>query len=115
MHLAMRSNISSIATTRQYDPTENIKDERDINHLQDNCQLNAPGNFPYVILLVMIKVRVLLRQFSQMAQGPGSLKEAKVYFPSRDDPECVEICYNDMECLAPEGYLTSTIMNFYMR
>ncbi|PNY04446.1 Ulp1 protease family carboxy-terminal domain protein [Trifolium pratense] len=46
---------------------------------------------------------------------PEYLKEAKVYFPSRDDPECVEICYNDMECLAPEGYLTSTIMNFYMR
>ncbi|MCI24461.1 hypothetical protein A2U01_0045645, partial [Trifolium medium] len=55
MHLAMRSNISSIATTRQYDPTENIKEERDIDHLQDNCHLNAPGNFPYVILLVMIK------------------------------------------------------------
>lgn len=46
---------------------------------------------------------------------PEYLKEAKVYFPSRDDPECVEICYNDMECLAPEGYLTSTIMNFYIR
>ncbi|KAK7317611.1 hypothetical protein RJT34_01995 [Clitoria ternatea] len=43
------------------------------------------------------------------------LKEAKIYFPSRDDPECVEICYNDTDCLAPEGYLTSTIMNFYIR
>ncbi|XP_004509829.1 ubiquitin-like-specific protease 1D isoform X2 [Cicer arietinum] len=46
---------------------------------------------------------------------PEYLKEAKTYFPSRDDPESVEICYNDMECLAPEGYLTSTIMNFYIR
>jgi hypothetical protein len=55
MHLAMRSNISSIATTRQYDPTENIKEERDIDHLQDNCHLNALENFPYLILLVMIK------------------------------------------------------------
>ncbi|XP_027346429.1 ubiquitin-like-specific protease 1D isoform X2 [Abrus precatorius] len=43
------------------------------------------------------------------------LKEAKIYFPSRDDPECVEICYTDTDCLAPEGYLTSTIMNFYIR
>ncbi|KAK7361892.1 hypothetical protein VNO77_03982 [Canavalia gladiata] len=43
------------------------------------------------------------------------LKEAKIYFPSRDDPECVEICYTDTKCLAPEGFLTSTIMNFYIR
>ncbi|KAK7348711.1 hypothetical protein VNO80_23338 [Phaseolus coccineus] len=43
------------------------------------------------------------------------LKEAKIYFPSRDDPECVEICYKDTDCLAPEGYLTSTIMNFYIQ
>ncbi|XP_020225763.1 ubiquitin-like-specific protease 1D isoform X1 [Cajanus cajan] len=43
------------------------------------------------------------------------LKEAKIYFPSRDDPECVEICYKDKDCLAPQGYLTSTIMNFYIQ
>ncbi|KAK4263236.1 hypothetical protein QN277_028676 [Acacia crassicarpa] len=43
------------------------------------------------------------------------LKEAKIYFPSSDDPHCVEICYGDKDCLAPEGYLTSTIMNFYIR
>ncbi|KAH1239148.1 Ubiquitin-like-specific protease 1D [Glycine max] len=45
---------------------------------------------------------------------PEYLKEAKIYFPSRDDPECVEICFTDTNCLAPEGYLTSTIMNFYI-
>ncbi|XP_021895808.1 ubiquitin-like-specific protease 1D [Carica papaya] len=33
----------------------------------------------------------------------------------RDDPESVEICFKDMECLAPEGYLTSPIMNFYIQ
>ncbi|XP_014523614.1 ubiquitin-like-specific protease 1D isoform X1 [Vigna radiata var. radiata] len=48
-------------------------------------------------------------------QFPEYLKEAKIYFPSRDDPECVEICYKDTDCLAPEGYLTSTIMNFYIQ
>lgn len=36
-------------------------------------------------------------------------------FLARDDPESVEICYADIDCLTPEGYLTSTIMNFYMR
>ncbi|KGN51809.1 ubiquitin-like-specific protease 1D isoform X2 [Cucumis sativus] len=43
------------------------------------------------------------------------MKEAKIYYPSRDDPESVEICFEDIKCLDPEGYLTSTIMNFYIR
>ncbi|KAA8533139.1 hypothetical protein F0562_033328 [Nyssa sinensis] len=43
------------------------------------------------------------------------LKETTIYYPSRDDPESVEICSSDMECLDPEGYLSSTIMNFYIR
>jgi Ulp1 family protease len=34
---------------------------------------------------------------------------------ARDDPESIEICYADIDCLAPEGFLTSTIMNFYIR
>ncbi|KAG7032277.1 Ubiquitin-like-specific protease 1D, partial [Cucurbita argyrosperma subsp. argyrosperma] len=43
------------------------------------------------------------------------MKEAKIYYPSRDDPESVEICFDDIKCLDPESYLTSTIMNFYIR
>ncbi|XP_049405559.1 ubiquitin-like-specific protease 1D isoform X3 [Solanum stenotomum] len=44
-----------------------------------------------------------------------STKTTKIYYPSRDDPEAVEIYYSDMESLAPEAYLSSTIMNFYIR
>ncbi|KAL6983681.1 Ulp1 peptidase [Sarracenia purpurea var. burkii] len=43
------------------------------------------------------------------------MKECKIYYPSSDDPESMEICYSDMECLAPKAYLSSTIMNFYIR
>ncbi|CAI0462539.1 unnamed protein product [Linum tenue] len=43
------------------------------------------------------------------------LKDAKIYYPSRDGPECVEICFQDIDCLAPESFLTSPIMNFYIR
>ncbi|XP_052173538.1 ubiquitin-like-specific protease 1D isoform X2 [Diospyros lotus] len=43
------------------------------------------------------------------------MKESKIFYPSSDDPESIEICYSDMECLAPESYLSSTIMNFYIR
>ncbi|KAJ8564640.1 hypothetical protein K7X08_001100 [Anisodus acutangulus] len=42
-------------------------------------------------------------------------KTSKIYYPSRVDPESVEISYSDMESLAPEAYLSSTIMNFYIR
>jgi len=43
------------------------------------------------------------------------LKDSKIYYPSSDDPESIEICYSDMECLNPQAYLSSTIMNFYIR
>ncbi|GAB4839812.1 hypothetical protein Ancab_020522 [Ancistrocladus abbreviatus] len=33
----------------------------------------------------------------------------------REDPESVEIYYSDLQCLAAQAYLTSTIMNFYIR
>ncbi|KAL3339251.1 hypothetical protein AABB24_028074 [Solanum stoloniferum] len=42
-------------------------------------------------------------------------KAIAIYYPSRVDPESVEICCSDMESLAPEAYLSSTIMNFYIR
>ncbi|KAL8111860.1 ubiquitin-like-specific protease 1D isoform X2 [Apium graveolens] len=45
----------------------------------------------------------------------ASMKEFKIYFPSRCHPESVEIDYVDMQCLAPETYLSSTIMNFFIR
>lgn len=43
------------------------------------------------------------------------MKDAKISYPSRDDPASVEIAYKDMDCLAPEAFLTSPIMNFYIR
>ncbi|EEF36994.1 sentrin/sumo-specific protease, putative [Ricinus communis] len=43
------------------------------------------------------------------------MKDAKIYYPSRDDRESVEICYTDINSLAPNSFLTSPIMNFYIR
>lgn len=42
-------------------------------------------------------------------------KEIKMYYPSRDDPQSVELSYSDMKCLEPEQYISSPIMNFYIR
>lgn len=57
----------------------------------------------------------LVTTTEQESKLPECVKEARIYYPSRDDPESVEICFKDMECLAPEGYLTSPIMNFYIQ
>nr|XP_043606355.1 ubiquitin-like-specific protease 1D isoform X2 [Erigeron canadensis] len=43
------------------------------------------------------------------------MKNVKVYYPSRDDVDAVEVNYTDMACLDPEACLSSTIMNFYIR
>ncbi|XP_059446063.1 ubiquitin-like-specific protease 1D isoform X2 [Corylus avellana] len=57
----------------------------------------------------------ILEMTEQEDKLAESMKGAKITYPSRDDPESIEICYADVDCLAPEGFLTSTIMNFYIR
>ncbi|KAL3654070.1 hypothetical protein CASFOL_003751 [Castilleja foliolosa] len=52
---------------------------------------------------------------NQADQVGQSSEETTIYYPSRDDPEAVEIHNSDMECLAPQSYLSSPIMNFYIR
>ncbi|XP_057861998.1 ubiquitin-like-specific protease 1D isoform X2 [Cryptomeria japonica] len=42
-------------------------------------------------------------------------KDIRIYYPERNHPESVEIRHSDMECLAPGSYLSSVIMNFYIR
>ncbi|XP_024186880.1 ubiquitin-like-specific protease 1D isoform X2 [Rosa chinensis] len=43
-----------------------------------------------------------------------TMKES-IYYPSRDDPDSVEICYKHIKCLDPQTPLTSPVMNFYIR
>ncbi|XP_042501351.1 ubiquitin-like-specific protease 1D isoform X2 [Macadamia integrifolia] len=51
----------------------------------------------------------------QKDQPIGRVKDKQIYYPSRNDPESVELCYSDIYCLAPEAFLSSTVMNFYIR
>ncbi|GMJ08234.1 UB-like protease 1D, OVERLY TOLERANT TO SALT 1 [Hibiscus trionum] len=46
---------------------------------------------------------------------PNCKKDARIYYPSRNDPESVDISFGDIDSLAPETFLTSQIMNFYIR
>uniref|UniRef100_J3NEU0 Ubiquitin-like protease family profile domain-containing protein n=1 Tax=Oryza brachyantha TaxID=4533 RepID=J3NEU0_ORYBR len=41
--------------------------------------------------------------------------EAKIYYPSRDDPEAVELSSSDIKCLDPGVYLSSPVINFYIQ
>ncbi|XP_077220681.1 ubiquitin-like-specific protease 1D isoform X2 [Tasmannia lanceolata] len=51
----------------------------------------------------------------QNDKSEGWISDAKIYYPSRNDPESVELCHSDMECLEPGFPLSSTIMNFYIQ
>ncbi|KAI3824898.1 hypothetical protein L1987_06371 [Smallanthus sonchifolius] len=61
----------------------------------------------------LVDVDPLMQKFR--ASLDPCMKDVTVYYPSRDDPDAVEVNYADMECLAPETCISSTIMNFYIR
>ncbi|CAN6361762.1 unnamed protein product [Urochloa humidicola] len=41
--------------------------------------------------------------------------ELKIYYPSRDDPEAVELTSSDIECLDPGAFLSSPVINYYIQ
>ncbi|XP_061372322.1 ubiquitin-like-specific protease 2 isoform X1 [Gastrolobium bilobum] len=91
---------------------------------QFNQMTQGPGRVSPLFLMMTMMNLIFWRKQSKKTNllnilfvclSLFSLKDTKIYFPSRDDPECVEICYTDIDCLVPAGFLTSTIMNFYMR
>ncbi|CAH2038365.1 unnamed protein product [Thlaspi arvense] len=45
---------------------------------------------------------------------PEGLPE-DICYPSRDDPDFVQVSLNDFKCLSPGEYLTSPVINFYIR
>ncbi|KAL6622598.1 hypothetical protein ACP70R_032477 [Stipagrostis hirtigluma subsp. patula] len=46
---------------------------------------------------------------------PGKQKESKIYYPSRDDPEAVELASSDIKCLDPGVFLSSPVINYYIQ
>ncbi|XP_062203894.1 uncharacterized protein LOC133906121 isoform X3 [Phragmites australis] len=46
---------------------------------------------------------------------PGKQNESKIYYPSRDDPEAVELTSSDITCLDPGEYLSSPVINYYIQ
>lgn len=50
----------------------------------------------------------------QTVELPEGLQE-NICYPSSDDPDFVQVCLKDLECLAPQEFLNSPVMNFYIR
>ncbi|KAF7063585.1 hypothetical protein CFC21_070100 [Triticum aestivum] len=46
---------------------------------------------------------------------PEEWNDSKIYYPSRDDPEAVELTSSDIKCLDPGVYLSSPVINYYIQ
>ncbi|KAK9935505.1 hypothetical protein M0R45_022607 [Rubus argutus] len=82
---------------------------------EEPYQLRNRTRKSQTILLVDEEEPEFMDTTEQTEEIPESMKESRIYYPSRDDPHSVEIYYADTKCLDPQCYLTSAIMNFYIR
>uniref|UniRef100_A0A0A9BH13 Ubiquitin-like protease family profile domain-containing protein n=1 Tax=Arundo donax TaxID=35708 RepID=A0A0A9BH13_ARUDO len=57
---------------------------------------------------------VLLDGDTPHPESANNWDAKKLYYPSREHPDSVEISYDDVRCLQPESLLSSPIMNFYI-
>ncbi|KAM3189378.1 hypothetical protein ACQJBY_067972 [Aegilops geniculata] len=52
---------------------------------------------------------------SESAENPTTKRDAmKIYYPSSEHSNSIELSHDDIKCLEPESLLSSTIMNFYI-
>lgn len=91
--------------------TNSSKKKDDCRVLPSNC--SRPRKDPTVVVLDEDEPQLGTTELAK--ELAEHMKDAKISYPSRDDPASVEIAYKDMDCLAPEAFLTSPIMNFYIR
>ncbi|XP_076904653.1 ubiquitin-like-specific protease 1D [Bidens hawaiensis] len=89
-----------------------------------NLRPRSVSLFHYTFVIFIISHSCLLCLFilvdvdplqKFMANLDPSMEDVKIYYPSRDDSDSVEVSYADIACLAPEAYISSVIMNFYIR
>ncbi|PON98938.1 Ulp1 protease family, C-terminal catalytic domain containing protein [Trema orientale] len=109
---------SRVSSTHSLDNGENLSNFFPENRKDALAVSNSSNSRPrrgQTIVLVDEDEPQREETIQQMEPLDESMKEVTVYYPSRDDLEAVEISYADFDCLAPQCYLTSTIMNFYMR
>ncbi|EHA8588585.1 hypothetical protein COCNU_scaffold005896G000010 [Cocos nucifera] len=87
-----------------------LESRKKVSELQDSLDLE----FKKVEDVVLLDDEDIEPVQSTQGDTPNEWKAMKIYYPSREDPECVELTYSDIECLNPESCLSSPIMNFYI-
>ncbi|OMO78205.1 Peptidase C48, SUMO/Sentrin/Ubl1 [Corchorus capsularis] len=98
-----------------YDKDDNLQSIAKINASQVPPSNGSRQRKDRTVILVDEEEPQLVNTTELEVKLPNCEKNAKIYYPSRDDPESVEICFGDIDSLAPEGFLRSPIMNFYIR
>ncbi|PIA62038.1 hypothetical protein AQUCO_00200198v1 [Aquilegia coerulea] len=80
-----------------------------------NCPSRSSKRYLHETVDLVDEEDCQLEETTHQEDEPVERVQAKIYYPSRDDPECVELHYSDIKCLAPQAFLSSTVMNFYIR
>ncbi|KAK9052099.1 hypothetical protein SSX86_028727 [Deinandra increscens subsp. villosa] len=99
------------STTSYSEP--NSPQDRPSRNLRPRSVISSIVLFQQVRAYRLVDEETLVEKF--MKNLDPCMKDVKVYYPSRDDPDSVEVNYDYMACLAPEAYISSIIMNFYIR
>uniref|UniRef100_A0A803LJ87 Uncharacterized protein n=1 Tax=Chenopodium quinoa TaxID=63459 RepID=A0A803LJ87_CHEQI len=87
----------------------------DTNKNEDSQALNTNGSIKdKAVVLVDEEAPELIEKKQKANDLPSTPNDGKIYYPSREDPESLEIFRSELKCLEPEECLTSTIMNFYI-
>ncbi|KAL9226327.1 hypothetical protein vseg_002155 [Gypsophila vaccaria] len=67
------------------------------------------------VVLVDEEEAEVIEKMPEFEKRRSRRNECRIFYPSREDPDSLEIFRSELRCLEPGECLTSTIMNFYLR
>ncbi|GMJ03653.1 UB-like protease 1D, OVERLY TOLERANT TO SALT 1 [Hibiscus trionum] len=108
---------TSRATTMSshFDIDDNLRSAAKKDAIQVRPPNDSSSTQGETVVIVDEEEPQLVKMSELEVKLPNCKKDARIYYPSRDDPESVEISFGDIDSLAPGTFLTSQIMNFYTR
>ncbi|KAM0846460.1 hypothetical protein ACQ4PT_055657 [Festuca glaucescens] len=69
----------------------------------------------YVNAVVLLDDEDLQPDEPVECEVPDKWKDLKIYYPSSDNPEAVELSSSDIKCLNPGVYVSSPVINYYIQ
>nr|CAB3462569.1 unnamed protein product [Digitaria exilis] len=101
-----------------YDFNHEDEEVEDVSHkYSDKSSPISSGkkNYGKVRNVVLLDDEDMQTEGEVKCEMSDSRNELKVYYPSRDDPEAVELTSSDINCLDPGAYLSSPVINYYIQ